>query len=114
LHKYSYHFRLTETLFESPAYRGVPWRALTEFESAFIKACDNLNVARQKVLDRYDEIRQEVITTFRRMKLDAAREKLQETLSPLQESAAQLRAQIYIRVNKSEALLLAVQAVGPS
>ena len=72
LHKYSYHFRLTETLFETPAYRWVPWRAFTEFESAFNKACDNLNVARQKVLDQYDEIRQEVITTFRKVAADSA------------------------------------------
>src|SRR2546425_10413142 len=27
LHRYSYSFRLTETLFETPAYRWVPWRA---------------------------------------------------------------------------------------
>src|SRR5216684_5818404 len=27
LHKYSYRFRLTETLFETPAFRWVPWRA---------------------------------------------------------------------------------------
>src|SRR5262245_8975925 len=71
LHKYSYHFRLTETLFETPAYRWVPWRAFTEFESAFNKACDNLNVARQKVLDQYDEIRQEVIATFRHVAADS-------------------------------------------
>jgi hypothetical protein len=37
----------------------------------------------------------EVKERIRQMKLDAAREKLQETLSPLQEGAAQLRAQIY-------------------
>jgi hypothetical protein len=35
LHKYSYQFRLTETLFETPAYRWIPWRAFTEFEAAF-------------------------------------------------------------------------------
>ncbi len=51
LHKYSYHFRLTETLFESPAYRWVPWQAFTEFETVFNKACDNLNKAKQTVLD---------------------------------------------------------------
>lgn len=50
----------------------VPWRAFTEFESAFNKACDNLNEARQKVLDQYDEIRQEVIATFRRVAADSA------------------------------------------
>ncbi len=72
LHKYSYHFRLTETLFETPAYRWVPWRAFTEFESAFNKACDNLNEARQKVLDQHDEIRQEVIATFRQVATDSA------------------------------------------
>src|SRR5215510_15492308 len=48
LHKYSYQFRLTETLFETPAYRWVPWRAFTEFETAFNKACRHLDVARQK------------------------------------------------------------------
>jgi hypothetical protein len=72
LHKYSYHFRLTETLFETPAYRWVPWRAFTEFESAFNKACDNLNEARQKVLDQYDGIREEVIATFKQVATDSA------------------------------------------
>jgi hypothetical protein len=72
LHKYSYQFRLTETLFESPAYRWVPWRAFTEFEAAFDKACDNLNKARQKVLDHYDEIRDEVVVTFRQVAADSA------------------------------------------
>ncbi|MEP7338493.1 MAG: hypothetical protein ABI977_12215 [Acidobacteriota bacterium] len=72
LHKFSYQFRLTETLFETPAYRWVPWRAFTEFESAFDKACDNLNEARQEVLDQYDEIRQEVIATFRQVAADSA------------------------------------------
>jgi len=72
LRKYSYHFRLTETLFETPAYRWVPWRAFTEFESAFNKACDNMNEARRKVLDQYDEIRQEVIATFRQVTADSA------------------------------------------
>jgi len=72
LRKYSYHFRLTETLFETPAYRWVPWRAFTEFESAFNKACDNLNDARRKVLDQYDGIRQEVIATFRQVAADSA------------------------------------------
>src|SRR5499426_67483 len=60
LHKYSYQFRLTETLFESPAYRWVPWQAFTEFESVFNNACNNLRKAKQKVLDAYNEIRDEV------------------------------------------------------
>jgi len=72
LHKYSYHFRLTETLFESPAYRWVPWQAFTEFEEAFNRACNNLNRARQKALDDYDAIRDEVLITFRRVASDSA------------------------------------------
>src|SRR5262249_49825394 len=72
LHKFTYQFRLTETLLESPAYRWVPWRAFTEFEAAFNKSCDNLNAARQRVLDQYDEIRHEVIATFRRVAADSA------------------------------------------
>src|SRR6266542_2262738 len=72
LHKYSYQFRLTETLFETPAYRWVPWRAFTEFEAAFDKACDNLDEARRKVLDQYDEIRLEVSHTFRQVATDSA------------------------------------------
>jgi len=71
--KYSYHFRLTETLFETPAYRWVPWRAFSEFESAFNKARDNLNESRREVLDQYDEVRQEVIATFRQVTADSAR-----------------------------------------
>jgi len=31
LGRYSYHFRLVESVFESPAYRWVPWRAWPEF-----------------------------------------------------------------------------------
>ncbi len=73
LHKYSYHFRLTETLFESPAYRWVPWQAFTEFETVFNKACDNLNKAKQTVLDAYDGIRDEVVAAFSQVAADSAR-----------------------------------------
>ena len=71
LHKFSYQFRLTETLFETPAYRWVPWRAFAEFETAFQQAQDNLNAARQKVLDDYEEICLEVLSTFRRVATDS-------------------------------------------
>jgi hypothetical protein len=72
LHKFSYQFRLTETLFESPAYRWIPWQAFTEFEAAFNKACYNLNQARQNVLDNYYAIHDEVLVTFRRVAADSA------------------------------------------
>ena len=73
LHKYSYHFRLTETLFESPAFRWVPWRAFTEFEAVFNEACDSLGRAKQRVLDAYDEIRNEVVAAFNQVAADSAR-----------------------------------------
>ncbi len=57
---------------ETPAYRWVPWRAFTEFEAAFDKACDNLNKARQKVLDDFEESRDEVVVTFRQVASDSA------------------------------------------
>jgi len=71
LHKFSFQFRLTETLFETPAYRWVPWRAFAEFETAFQQAQDSLNSARQKVLDDYEEICLEVLATFRRVAADS-------------------------------------------
>ncbi len=72
LRKYSYQFRLTETLFETAAYRWIPWRAFTEFETAFNKACDNLDEAKLRVLDNYDAIRDEVFATFRQVAADSA------------------------------------------
>jgi hypothetical protein len=73
LHKYSYRFRLTETLFESPAYRWIPWQAFTEFETVFNNACDNLNKAKQTVLDAYDEIWDEVAVAFNQVAADSVR-----------------------------------------
>lgn len=72
LHKYSYQFRLTETLFETPAYRWVPWRAFSEFEAAFNEAVKNLEDAKQEVLKDYDAIREEVLDTFTRLGNDSA------------------------------------------
>jgi len=73
LHKYSYQFRLTETLFETPAYRWIPWRAFSEFESAFERAVNNLNEAKRAALDNYDAIRAEVLATFTALADDSAR-----------------------------------------
>jgi hypothetical protein len=72
LHKYSYQFRLTETLFETPAYRWVPWRAFQEFEASFDAATAHLEAAKQEVLKDYDGIRQEVLETFTRLADDSA------------------------------------------
>ncbi len=72
LHKYSYQFRLTETIFETPAYRWVPWRAFGEFEAAFNEAVAGLDEAKGAVLADYDKIREEVLDTFTRLAIDSA------------------------------------------
>lgn len=73
LKKYSYQFRLTETLFQTPAYRWVPWQAFMEFESEFNAAFENLNKAKQAVLESYDSIRSEVLETFTLLADESAR-----------------------------------------
>jgi hypothetical protein len=73
LRKYSYHFRLTETLFETPAFRWVPWRAFEAFEQEFRAAQAALDTARDEVLDQYDAVREEVVTTFLQLARDSAR-----------------------------------------
>lgn len=73
LHRYSYRFRLTETLFETPAYRWVPWSAFDTFETEFQASQAALATARSDVLDHYDAMRSEVVATFRRLADDSAR-----------------------------------------
>lgn len=73
LHRYSYHFTLTETLFESPAYRWVPWRAFDAFESEFNAAREALDAAKALALDDYDALRGEVVETFLVLATDSAR-----------------------------------------
>ena len=73
LHKYSYRFTLTETLFETPAYRWVPWSAFEAFEHDFRQAQAALEAARTTVLDQYEAIREEVVDTVLRLADDSAR-----------------------------------------
>src|SRR3954469_21785474 len=73
LHKYSYRFTLTETLFETPAYRWVPWSAFEVFERDFQAAQESLEAARTSVLDQYEAIREEVFETLLRLADDSAR-----------------------------------------
>jgi hypothetical protein len=72
LRKYSYQFRLTETLFQTPEFRWVPWRAWPAFEAAFNVAAAHLDEAKAKVLADYEAIRQEVLATFTRLGHDSA------------------------------------------
>src|SRR6266700_221099 len=57
LHKCSYHFRLVEPVFETPAYRWVPWRAWPEFERAFNATQTQLRGALDAYATDYDAIR---------------------------------------------------------
>ncbi len=78
LHKYSYTFRITETVFETPSYRWTPWRAFEAFEAEFGAAQAALDAAKAEVLEQYDAIREEVLQTFLQLAADSAR-RLQAT-----------------------------------
>lgn len=73
LHRYSYRFTLTETLFETPAYRWVPWAAFETFEREFRKAGEALDAAKAAVLEEYDAVREEVVATILQLAADSAR-----------------------------------------
>ena len=78
LHKYSYTFRLTETVFETPAYRWLPWRAFSTFEQEFQAAKATLETTKAETLEQYEAIREEVLRTFLQLAADSAR-RLQAT-----------------------------------
>jgi len=82
LHRYSYHFRLTDVLFEGPHYRWIPWRAFEAFEGEFRAAQASLERAKAEVLDAYDEMREEVVEAFRRLAADSIR-RLEATGHPV-------------------------------
>lgn len=73
LHRYSYRFRLTETLFETPAYRWVPWQAFEAFESEFRAVEAALAAAKAALLAEYDAVRAEVMQTILQLARDSAR-----------------------------------------
>jgi len=73
LHRYSFRFTLTETLFETPAYRWLPWRAFEAFEQEFRAAQAALDAAKEHVLAQYDAVREEVVETFLTIASDSAR-----------------------------------------
>ena len=82
LHKFSYHFRLVETVFESAAYRWVPWRAWPEFEREFNATQTQLRAALDAYATDYDAIRATVLETFRQLAADSAR-RLEATGNPV-------------------------------
>ena len=73
LHRYSYRFTLTEALWETPAYRWVPWRAFPAFEREFAAAEAALAAAKSEAIDVYEAIREEVTDAFLQLADDSAR-----------------------------------------
>jgi hypothetical protein len=73
LQRYSYHFRLVETVFESPSYRWIPWRAWPRFEQEFNTAQARLRTALNAYDTDFDSIRETVIATFRQLAADSVR-----------------------------------------
>ncbi len=82
LHKFSYQFRLVETVFETPSYRWVPWRAWPAFEREFELAQSRLRAALQAYERDYALIRETVLDAFRQLAADSAR-RLQATQQPV-------------------------------
>ena len=73
LHKYSFRFSICETLFETPAYRYIPWTAFEAFEAEFNAAQAALEAAKADVLDNYDAACEEVVSAFLQLASDSAR-----------------------------------------
>src|SRR5579871_5593495 len=82
LHRYSYHFRLVETLFETPAYRWLPWRAWPEFEREFAAASQRLRQALDAYQANFDSIRETVLNAFHQLSTDSVR-RLEATGQPV-------------------------------
>src|SRR5215471_6929718 len=82
LHRYSFHFRLTETVFETSAYRWMPWRAWPEFEWAFASAQKRLNDALDAYRANFVSIRESVLAAFSQLASDSVR-RLEATGHPV-------------------------------
>ncbi len=82
LQRFSYHFRLVETVFETPSYRWVPWRAWPAFERDFDVAQAHLRTALDTYETDYAAIRETVLDAFRQLAADSAR-RLEATGQPV-------------------------------
>jgi hypothetical protein len=89
LHRYSYHFRLVETVFETPAYRWLPWRAWPEFEREFAAASQRLSQALDAYETNFVSIRDTVLAAFRQLCADSVR-RLEATGQPTSADFAEM------------------------
>jgi hypothetical protein len=72
LHRYSYHFRLIEAVFETPAFRWLPWRAWPEFERCFETERARLDGALRTYAADHTLIREQALEAFGRLAADSA------------------------------------------
>ena len=82
LHRFSYSFRLVETVLETTAYRWVPWRAWSAFEQSFDASQTQLKAALGRYEAGYTTICETVVDTFRELARDSAR-RLAATRQPV-------------------------------
>jgi hypothetical protein len=82
LHRYSYHFRVVESVFESPSYRWVPWRAWPAFEERFQGERAALAQALDTYAAEFAAIQSQTEQVFGRLIADSAR-RLEATGQPL-------------------------------
>jgi hypothetical protein len=73
LHRFSYHFRLIETVFETVQYRWIPWSAWEGFERAFASEQAQLGAAMDAYETDFLAVREHVLDTFRQVAADSAR-----------------------------------------
>jgi hypothetical protein len=82
LQRYSYHFRVVESVFESPQYRWVPWRAWPAFEKCFQAERTSLAQALVAYATDFEAIQAQAEQTFGRMIADSGR-RLEATGQPV-------------------------------
>src|SRR5262249_61988966 len=70
-HPYRYHFGLIDTVFESPEYRWLPWRAWPEFERLFDAERAHLDIALTAYEADHALIREQVLEAFRSLASDS-------------------------------------------
>lgn len=80
LSRYGFRFTLCETVWGTSEYKWIPWTAFEQFEQAYFRACETLSMAKAEVLDKYDEILELLIDSFRELAEDSAN-RLQATVS---------------------------------
>ncbi|HQU94256.1 MAG TPA: hypothetical protein PLK77_18305 [Pyrinomonadaceae bacterium] len=67
LNKFGFRFTLCETVWGTSEYKWIPWTAFDSFEKAYLQACETLAKAKAEVLEKYDEIFEVLVDSFRKL-----------------------------------------------